>query len=47
MNKLWRLLGGLYGGQITELSVERERIAREIARIEDEIAKLRRLQLAA
>jgi hypothetical protein len=47
MNKLWLLLGGLYGGQITALSVERERIAREIARIEDEIAKLRRLQLAA
>jgi hypothetical protein len=45
MNKLWLFLG-LYA-PIVEISVERERIAREIARIEDEIAKFKRLEMAA
>jgi len=59
MNKLWLLLGaelaslpvsvlgGDYARPIAEISVERERIAREIARIENEIAKFKSLQLAA
>jgi hypothetical protein len=43
------MLGGVYGGLAAnaEISVERERIAREIARIEDEIARFKRLELAA
>jgi hypothetical protein len=44
MTKLWLILG--FYAPIVEISVERERIAREIARIEDEIAKFKRLQLA-
>jgi hypothetical protein len=43
------VLVGVYGGfsPSTEISVERERIVREIARIEDEIEKFKRLELAA
>ena len=43
------VLGGVYGGfsPSTEISVERERIVREIARMEDEIEKFKRLELAA
>jgi hypothetical protein len=50
---LWSLAallqGGVYGGfsPSTEISVERERIVREIARMEDEIEKFKRLELAA
>lgn len=43
------VLAGTYGGfsPSTEILVERERIVREIARIEDEIEKFKQLELAA
>jgi hypothetical protein len=43
------VLGGVYGGfsPSTVISAERERIVREIARMEDEIEKFKRLELAA
>ena len=48
MNGLWLLLAEVvYAQPIVEIANERDRIAREIARIEDEIAKFKSLQLAA
>lgn len=43
------VLAGVYGGLTpsTGMSAERERIVREIARIEEEIEKFKRLDLAA
>ena len=40
-------LGSAYAQPLIDVVVERERIAREIARVEDEIAKFKSLELAA
>jgi hypothetical protein len=51
MSRFWSMLTGVLdrslGGPLADLVVERERIAREIARIESEIAKLKSPQAAA
>ncbi|HEX6691708.1 MAG TPA: hypothetical protein VF110_11235 [Burkholderiales bacterium] len=51
MNRLWRILAGalgaVYAQPLIDVITERERIALEIARVEDEIAKFKNLQPAA
>jgi putative effector of murein hydrolase len=51
MTRLWMILtgalGSAYAQPLIDVVVERERIAREIARVEDEIAKFKSLELAA
>lgn len=50
MHTLWLILtealGSAYAQPLIDVVVERERIAREIARVEDEIAKFKSLQPA-